>query len=587
MTSTAEDFNQFCHDAAGRFLQTVVVIDNEAIFCETPCNFFEQESVQIVHKPSTGVLGGHMEFEQENSSFHETMIEEDSPGIVECGEQAEATSKNILKAAPLINAFADKGVICSIIRPDIDDEKVIERAVTVASVADIVVVDWKLGNKEGEAGDLRAKEIIKGIIERDLKKNGRLRLIAIYTAEDNPGLILDEIYDHIKGLAYPDSLSKEDNEFTIQNRFLKIVVLLKSAAGEHIPGISPINFKELPGKLQELFAKLNSGLLPSVTLRAIASIREGTHHLLAVLHKDLDPALVGHRCLLPYPKDAEEFCEDLVAGEIRSALAMAKIGSDCAGKTQNELWVASRLSPELTLNYDEYRATPEQISILLEKGDEQHKPFISYLKREWAEHNQVRGKKAPPFDANLIPQFFYGQEADGEKCNREFARLTSFKREAFGLRQPPINWLPKLTLGTVLQRIKDGKIFICLQPRCESVRLDKNERRAFPFLEMEKGKQIECIITKVVNNSQEIEEKELYFQPKPRNQAVFEFKSTTGHSIIAKKNDIFYIFSANRTKFYWLGDLKDPFAQNIVNKVSDEVGSVGIDPFEWQRRKGK
>ncbi len=589
MTDTAKDFDQFCHQAAVQFLQTVVVIDNEAIFCETPCNMVEQRDiVQGVAEPPTGVLGGPKVSAQGKVEVTETPpMESDGDEGIDA-EPPEELSKNILKAAPLINAFADNGVVCSVMRPDLEDKKVVDRAVAVASVADIVVVDWALGNKQGETEGQRAKDIIKGIIEGDLKKRGRLRLITIYTAENIPGNILDELYGYIQELKYHDKLFKDSQKFTIQNRFLKIAVLLKKAAGDHIPNIKPVDFDELPEKLQALFAELNSGLLPSVTLRAIAAIREGTHHLLAVLHKDLDSALVGHRCLLPHPEDAEEFCEDLVAGEIRSILALAKIGTKYAGIKQNELWVASRLSDHGTVTFDELEATPVQIANLLStEGEDRHKLFKTEVRKEWAARVCKSWKKAPRFENYCIPQFLYGEVERGIKINHEFARLTSFKREAFGPRQPTKDWVPRLTLGTVLQRLEDGKIFLCLQPRCESVRFEKDEQRVFPFIEMGKGKKKECIIVNTVSADQTPEEKKLFFEPKPKNQAIFEFKSISGHAIAAKKVDNFYIFSASRNKFYWLGDLKDPFAQNIVGKMSDVVGSVGIDPYEWQRRQSR
>jgi hypothetical protein len=589
VTYTAEDFNQYCHEAAGQFLQTVVVIDNEAVFCDEPCNFFAQigDVPAIIEEPPAGVLGERKMPRQEKEELPDT-----PPAALAMDENEAAESpkdlKNILKATPLINAFADKGVVCSIIRPDLGDDEVVQRAITLGSVADIVVVDWALGKKEGETEGQKAKEIIKGIIEGDLKKSGRLRLIAIYTAENIPGDILDQLYEYIKDLECPDAITKDSQTYTIQNRFLKIVVLLKKSAGEHIPNVKPVDFDELPKKLHELFAELNRGLLPSVTLRAIAAIRESTHHLLAVLHKDLDSALVGHRCLLPYPEDAEEFCEDLVAGEIRSILALAKIGTNYTGVKQNELWIASRLDKDNNINYGEFKASPALISTLLStEGEERHKSFKNGVKNDWSVRNNQKPEKAPTLEAHYIPQFLYGEEAGGIKSNHEFARLTSFKREAFGLRQPPKEWIPRLTLGTILQRVEDGKMFLCLQPRCESVRLKKDEKRVFPFLEMEKGKKKECIVVNTINTEQSPEEKILFFEPKPKNQAVFEFTSVSGHAITADKENKFYIFSADKTKFYWLGDLKDPFAQNIVGKMSDVVGSVGIDPYEWQRRQGK
>ena len=589
MTYTAEGFNQFCYEAAEQFLQTVVVIDNEAVFCEEPCKIVEREGlVGDIINPSNGTLGGQKDFasekEQEAASLGGA-----NENVVSSAEEPDEMHKNILRAKPLIDTFADKGVICSVIRPDPEEDKVVDRAVAVASVADIVVVDWKLGKKQDESEDLRAKEIIKGIIERDLNKRGRLRLIAVYTAEPNPASILDDLYKHIQGLEYPDAIIKDDGAFTLQNRFFKIAVLLKRAAGNHIPNISPVDFEVLPGRLQELFSDLNRGLLPSVALRSIAAIREDTHHLLAVLNKDLDSALVGHRCLLPHPEDAEEFCEDLVAGEIRSILALEKIGTKYAGKEQNELWIASRHDGKIALPYSEYTITRAQISSLLETGAKGHKGILKTIRKERVDRTEKNEGDPPHIKIHDISQILHGEEVDGKKINYEFARLSSFKREAFGLRKPTSGWQPRLTLGSILQEVDSGKILICLQPRCESVRFEPNEKsRAFPFLEIGKGKKLEFIVVNTVGTDKTEVEKGLYFEPKPKHQVVFEFPKPDKNTVIAQADGELYVFVDNAgTNFYWLGDLKDPFAQYIVGKMSDAVGSVGNNPYEWQRLQCK
>jgi Response receiver domain len=591
VTYTAEGFNQFCYEAAGKFLQTAVVIDNEAIFCGSKCELAIQEDIpdEIIVPPS-GMLGGLHDVTMTNNVEQRIALVPD----VETGnteqntEEAPDQRKNILKAKPLIDAFAEIGVVCSIIRPELHEEGVAERAISLASVSDIVVVDWALGKTGAETEGSRAKQIIKRIIEGDLKKLGRLRLIAIYTAEGIPGAILDELFEHIKPLCGLNETKKDDVSYTIQNRFLKIVVLLKPVASEHVPGCAPVEFSALPDRLQQLFSELNRGLLPSVTLRAIAAIREGTHHLLAVLHKDLDSALVGHRCLIPHPEDAEEFCEDLVAGEIRSILALAKIGSEFAGKDQNELWIASRLDENGILIYGDLRAKQAEISPLLSGGSEEYKDFCTKLKAEWSTRNKGKGK-APSMPIEDVPQYLYGDAESGKKVNCEFARLTSFKRELFGLRKPPSDWMPKLTLGTILQRVSDNKLFICLQPRCESVRFEDEEAsRIFPFLEIGKGKKKGFIVINTVSAVMTADEKELYFDPKPKNQVVFDFKKPERNSVTAQFENNFYVFSdADDNKFYWLGDLKDPLAQNIVGKMSDVVGSVGINPYEWLRLQAK
>lgn len=624
MTYTAEYFNQFCHQAAVQFLQTVVVIDNEAIFCETPCSMVEQRDIaQGIEEPPTGVLGG-----QRIPALGKTDVIE-PPSVELAGDEGIDTeppdelSKNILKAAPLINAFADNGVICSVIRPDLKDEKVVDRAIAVASVADIVVVDWALGKKQGETEGQRAKEIIKGIIENDLKKRGRLRLIAIYTAENIPGNILDELYNYIQVFKYfkdHDELLKDSKKFTIQNRSLKIAVLLKKAAGNHVPNIRPVDFDELPEKLHELFAGLNCGLLPSVTLRAIAAIREGTHHLLAVLHKDLDSALVGHRTLLPHPEDAEGFCEDLVSDEIRSILALKKIGNTYAGESANKQWIGSKIEQKEPLEYNSFHLTRAHAFALVEKGEGAHKKIFNELRTDWLARKlesdpgfkdktgsevNIETARAEIFDVGdvackkyripdigekMIPQMLKGNEVQGQQANLDFSRLCSLKREAFGLRRPVEGWIPRLTLGTILQlRDSDGdRFFLCLQPRCDSVRLEKDKVWNFPFLVLEKASSKLNIVAKCFDKEDKPTDKKLFYEPKPRNQVVFGFTSITEDAIEASEQGGKFIFQdKENNKFFWIADLKDSMAQKIADELSARVGSVGLDEYEWLRRKAR
>lgn len=613
MSEPASSFDQFCYDAAGQFLQTVVVIDNEAVLCDAPCPYLSRFSAQAssgasqskqemeeapgqVFVPSGGSLGEEPGAVGSQSADSDQCSEVPAASGQETTDNAqhESDSQNILKAAPLVNSFADKGVICSVLRPDSDDPKVVERAALVASNADIVVVDWQLGASEGEAGDYKAKKIIKSILENDFKKNGRLRLIAIYTAEQSPAGIIDDVFDAVKHIKFETPLKKDGGNFCIENKFLKICVLLKSIkkrSGGHVVGASYVDFEDLPDKLHSLFCELNKGLLPSVALRAISVIREGTHHLLTVLHNDLDPAIVGHRCLLPYPKDAEEFCEDIISGEIRSMLSLGKIGSSCFGKEQVQMWLDSKLNVDGIIKFKDFEATSKHITLLLtEDNVSRCKSFVGQVQ---ADRKSSGGQQngVEKLVANNITHFLCQDDDKGKKYNFEFSRLTSFKRESSGNRIPPVSWLPKLTLGTVVQRVNDREIFICLQPRCESVRLDKDEKRFFPFIKVGNKTKSNCICI-IINTIKDadkckFEEVEFYIETKPKNQAVFEFVSNNGHIINAVKKENFYIFhdASEENSFYWLGDLKDQFAQNIVGKISDAVSSVGINPFEWQRLK--
>ncbi len=617
MTYSAATFDKFCLEATQQFLQTVVVIDNEAVFqLEVKEDDGAQQELPDVTPPADGALTKATSDEESPAQTPK----QDNDG----DEVADEPSPNILYAKPLIDSFADSGIVCSVMRPDPDEEQVVQRAIAVATAADILVVDWMLGKAEGseDPEDLRAREIIKGVIEKDLEKRGRLRLIAVYTAEDNPLDILETLHEHIKDLQFPDGkITKATATLSLSNRFLKIVVLLKPEVGEHVPGNTPIEPSALPVELQKLFSKLNYGLLPSITLRAIAAIREETHHLLAVLHKDLDAALVGHRCLLPEPRDGEEFCEDLVAGEIRSILAMGGIGAQYGGQQANKTWIGAHIEKGTPLVYTKFQADRELVFSLVEKGQKGHKKFFNALKLDWLDRTldanpELKDKagndinieeikklieqgslgvlsqfNVPGIGAKDMPQILGGSEKKGKQTNFDFSRLCSFKREAVGLRKPTENWMPRLTLGTLLQRKDNGEntFLLCLQPRCESVRLEKGEKRSFPFLVIAKGKGGDFICFNGFDEAGEVVEKSLHYEAKPKNQTVFEFESSEGDVIISQKEDKRFTFTdtSGDNEFIWLGDLKDVFVQNIADTLSAVVGSVGFNPYEWQRRQEK
>lgn len=630
MTYTPEAFRTYCHDAAKHFLQTAVVIDNEAVFDmdryikEAQAKQAEAEAEaqkeQIIVPPSGSLK--EIKLTVPAAAKPEVVAKEVTP------PKAPPTPpdfSHLLDAKLLIDGFSDSRIVCSVICPGKDEDQAVERAIKVAVTADIVVVDWMLDKVKGEAGSKRARDIIKGVIENDIESRGRLRLIAVYTAEDSPGSVLDQLFDHIKGMDFRhDKISKDEKTRSIRNTHLKITVLSKPTVKVQA-GICPIPFVELPGKLLDLFCDLNLGLLPSVALHSIAAIREETHHLLAVLHGKLDPALVGHRCLLVHPEDAEEFCDDLISGEIRSILSMKQIGVRHADKAAHKRWIGSKIKAGDPHKYKSFCLTREQAFSLVENGDKAILKVLNELRADWLkrkliekpDHKDINGKKIPRNKAaariltegvsaaklygvpeigeKTIPQLLDGAEATGEQINLDFSRLCSLKREVFGLRKPAEGWTPRLTLGTILQLREGTKdtFLMCLQPRCDSVRLDANEIWNFPFMVLEKAGSKMNIVIKAFDKDLKPVDKKLFYEPKPRNQIVYQFKSVTGDAIVSTNDGGIFKFKNEDTiadnvkEFWWVADLKDFVAQKIADEMSTRVGSVGFDEYEWLRRKAR
>lgn len=632
MTYTPDAFRTYCHDAAKHFLQTAVVIDNEAVFDmdryikEAQAKQAEAEAAaqkEKIVEPPSGTLKG-IKLAVPAATEPAGVAKEVTP------QKAPPTPpdfSHLLDAKLLIDGFSDSRIVCSVICPGKDEAQAVERAIKVAVTADIVVVDWMLDKVKGEAGSKRARDIIKGIIEKDIESRGRLRLIAVYTAEDSPVTVLDHLFDHIKDMDFMHDkikISKDEKTCSIRNSHLKIAVLSKPSVKGQV-GVHPIPFAELPGKLLDLFCDLNMGLLPSVALHSIAAIREETHHLLAVLHGKLDPALVGHRCLLETPDDAEEFCEDLVAGELRGILSTRGIGKHYLDLKANKKWIGSRIKKDEHILYDDkFRFTRDHAFSLAEKGIIDHKSVLSEIRADWLERkvsgdNNYKDDKNNPIDITHakerllagdgtaitqfkipsisekdFPQILNGNKSDGDKINREFSRLCALKREAYGLRRPFKDWVPQLTLGTIIQQKGTDKFFICLQPRCDSVRLTIDQNYKYPFLAIGEGKKKGVIIVRGLDATSTIVDKELTYEPLPRHQVIFEFKCYDKKGIIAYKTENHFVFTELTKQegqvpkeYYWIADIKDFIAQRIADDLSTRIGSVGLDEYEWLRRKAK
>ena len=155
--STFEDANFQC---ARRFLQHVVVVDNQL--------YFQDEEMP-------GAMPGPLR----QPSPGQAKVSVSAAQTSARREEAGAADPKTLNAKSLVEAFADLGIICCPYRPDEEqDQDVVMRATSIARNADIVVLDWELGG-----GGERAIGIIKQILAYDMSIGGRMRLIAIYTGD--------------------------------------------------------------------------------------------------------------------------------------------------------------------------------------------------------------------------------------------------------------------------------------------------------------------------------------------------------------------------------------------------------------------
>ena len=149
------------------------------------------------------------------------------------------------------------------------------------------------------------------------------------------------------------------------------------------------------------------------------------------------------------------------------------------------------------------------------------------------------------------------------------------------------NPMPLLSLGTVVAIGDPGseQYFICIQPVCDSVRLQPTT--VFPFLRLDHPTEGNPAFGVVIID-QGIHKK-LRVNLRPRNILLLSFEAGGSHEVRAKQNengDYMYQTSDGTRELRWIGSLKFAQAQRVANDFAREISRVGLIESDWLRRMG-
>lgn len=544
--------------SAQRFLQTAIVIDDQAMMGST-------ETVVVpaaIETPTGSVLSSE--------------AEPTAPTTIEITlEQDMIPSSMALNARILSQAFLDHRMICGLYRPE-TGEDMVTRASGAAEAADIIVVDWHLETGRSQP----AKDIILSVLQKDAEEKGRLRLIAIYTSQPGREAIAIDLLNEIEQSDIFRDRFKRSGA-VISDTTTRIVVINKRSTPEAADR-EEVTEERLPDRLVSEFAELTTGVMPSFALSSVAAVRQGAHHVLSLYTSQLDGAFVAHRCGIPHPEDSKAFAVDMIASELRNLIEVADVAGEMLGEAVIESWIQDKIDKG-----EQFRTDRAEISAHLVKS------FVkggATAVQNSAEHQigfnnagGVLGKDHKVTTGNLS-RIFYSNADTARQGVQELARLSTFQREPHRTRLPK-SWVPKLTLGNVVQRIDgDHEILLCVQPRCDSIRLDGVT--AFPFQTVQKDRNFNLVVRDISGVDQST-----WVNLKPRDAKMVSFDIDTDRmAVLARLDDETgrYIFKAvNGDAFAWLGDLKAMKAQRWASELGTRVQVVGIDELEWLRQAGE
>lgn len=507
-------------------------------------------------------------------------------------DSKQNTSQHAFDSFEISKAFAKEKKVCAVYNPltvaDIENFKEISKK------ADVVILDWFIeiqneGVEEDQTADADeedprgqyTKQIINELVNSS--GNGGLKLIVIYTGEDILEEITQNIYDHISSQNQQFELIQANCGVHSSN--IRILVRAKFSGEEdkrfnqrpHLKN-KILRYENLPSFILDELTTMTSGLLSNFALLSLATIRNNSHKILSLFSNELDAPYMGHKAILPIQNDSEDLLLKLFGDTISDLLHYSSISH----KIQNELidtWIDSNINDEqFTVNGKNFQRTKAFLKALMhsekENLEERFDDVFNGSTLSKSDKKLYRESKSTELFLNLAHQ------NKKDKINSDFAKLTHHKSLFI-----PKNAAPKLTLGTIIRSsTNQDNYYVCIQQRCDSVRLKKNEERKFLFLPLSKAESDKFHIITPNGDKLQLDKKSYSIKT-----IKFKCNCDEGEVKGTESEDGKFTFKEiyeQGDTFEWVLDLKDLHSQRIVTNYVSSLSRIGLDESEWLRIAG-
>lgn len=474
-----------------------------------------------------------------------------------------------LDAIAVINGFADIGAVCAVLNPS-PGEDFRDRTVKAASCADIVILDWKIHDSSGE----KALDVVRAILRGD---GDRLRLIAIYTGEPNLNAVFEQVKAVVAEFDGSDALVEKDGLRVTKGPANVVVLAKQGTLGALHPEFQTLEVgeNELAARLLLEFTLMVSSLIRNAAIAGIAAIRDNAHRILAKFDGNLDPAYLGHRLMLPYPPDAEDHLVDALGSEVLALLKERQPGG-AAGADIIGAWL--ELRKENGLEFAEEFTFPGELNVV----DGWQDLLLLGIDGRGAVLPLNTSQATLRTKATTV----FSKDTNTATCSdRSFAALLNLKTQYAGQ-------TPRLTMGTLLciREMNNNQYFLCLQPKCDSVRLE--EETGYPFIplvplrdtELQGGKKPLRLVVEVGEG--QWKDFGITLKPSDLKVCVFRPGPNPPGEVLAVEQEAgaYYFCDITGSKFWWIAEVKDEHALGMANELANALARPGPNNAEWLRR---
>ncbi len=485
-------------------------------------------------------------------------------------------SEKVINVKPILDGFMARGIPCSLI--SLDDSLQPEIYFKNLRKSDAMILDWQVKSDDGEF----ILQILKKLIDEDKKS---LKVILIYTGLPDLVSIINKITT-----AFPEVPFEPNDAHGCSIRYGSTLISVYAKTDISIPHHllhRYIKEEQLVEALIHEFTGITSGLVSNAAIRSISVIRQNTHKLLDQFNKQLDPAFLAHRSLLPVVDDAGELLKESIINSIKAILDYNYIELECSIKPIKK-WIENFSFSSKEMSVQSRRLTISKPEIIKWQQD----GFIKMAKEIWAQQFPLiqidNDKLLNLYNKEIhkkiaVINYFLPDENVDISLEEKFSVLTHHKSN---FSNP--TYIPRLTLGSIIQGQRSKAYWLCVQQKCDSVRLDGNPRRFLflPLVNSEENKNFNFVLP-TEDSFQKVR-----VDIETHCLRTIKFIGNKEGCVYARKfgkskNYFFIQFYKDQTideNFKWILDLKDAHAQRIANTYAAKLSRVGLDESEWLRR---
>ncbi len=492
-----------------------------------------------------------------NSFLLSVVLIDDHAAFSPENNQVPEANGHGLNAKAIVDAFADRGMVCGVLKPT-EDEDIVDRAQKATRRADVVMLDWVLkdGDEEGEL----ARGVLRALLTEEDAQH-MLRFFVIYTGTPR----LREIAAHCKGLL--KSLNAADEvveygEFTLSMGPVTLSIFAKDTVPEfEDPTLEERRSRpaDLPAKLLEDYRRREPGMVESAALRSVALVRLHTHHLLARFPREVDAGYMWHRARLPNQEDGATHIVEMIGAEITdlldSPLVRCEVSKDAALR-----WIESRkeMLSRVGQFEEDKTASLDDIKQIVQSG------------ADTAKANGVTLPKAFKSDGHKseLPTFAVDGTTMKESHELLSMLMTLRDREA----------KPLLRSGVFVEA--DGEFLLCVQPLCDSTRLEK-EKAWFPFLRLAEPNDSNKNRFNIIIPVDDGKPIRRQIPKKASSIVMLEFPTTDG--AVGAEGDPLAFCPTTGPPIIYRATLRPMKAVSVITSLASSLSRTGIDDPEWLR----